>query len=93
MVRNLILSFMWYMAWFIPLFSVICLLTLALGLFLMLKPSRAIDFQKNFYRTINWRMEPIDLALEIRNTQIMGGFSFFISLVAGANILAYSVRL
>lgn len=92
MLRNLFLSFLVYMAWFIPLFSILCILTFALGLFLMLRPSRAIDLQKNFYRKINWNMEPINMALEIRNTQIMGGFSFFLSVVAAFNVLFYSVR-
>jgi hypothetical protein len=46
----------------------------SLGLFLVRAPARAIDIQKKFYSLINWRMEPIDLPKEIRNTRIMGGF-------------------
>jgi hypothetical protein len=43
-----------------------------LGLFLMYAPARAIDIQKKFYSLINWRIEPIDMRKEIRNTRIMG---------------------
>jgi hypothetical protein len=45
-----------------------------LGLFLVRAPARAIDIQKKFYFLINWRMEPVDVPKEIRNTRIMGVF-------------------
>lgn len=53
------------------------------GLFLFLKPAQAIEIQKRFYAKINWRIEPISLQKEIRNTKIMG-----ISLVAAAILAA-----
>ena len=52
----------------IPIF----LVSIALGLFLILRPARAIEIQQQFYFKINWRMEPVNMALEIRNTRIMG---------------------
>ncbi|MBF0571428.1 MAG: hypothetical protein HQL12_06100 [Candidatus Omnitrophica bacterium] len=55
-----------------PSLILICSVSLALGLFFTLKPSQAIDIQKRFYLKINWRIEPVDMALEIRNTRIMG---------------------
>jgi hypothetical protein len=45
-----------------------------LGFFLIYAPAKAIDIQKKFYAMINWRIEPIDIPKEIRNTRIMGGF-------------------
>jgi hypothetical protein len=50
------------------------LLCIAAGLFLFLKPDRAIDIQKRFYEKINWRIEPISMEKEVRNTRIMGLF-------------------
>ena len=46
----------------------------ACGLILIFKPRSAIDLQIRFYRLINWRIEPISLDKEIRNTRIMGAF-------------------
>jgi hypothetical protein len=42
------------------------------GFFLYTKPSGAIELQKKFYEKINWRMEPVSMEKEIRNTRIMG---------------------
>ncbi|MGB3241575.1 MAG: hypothetical protein WBB66_01815 [Candidatus Omnitrophota bacterium] len=43
-----------------------------IGLFLYAKPSGAIELQKKFYEKINWRIEPVSMEKEIRNTRIMG---------------------
>lgn len=56
----------------IPLLFVVSLPCLLFGLFLCCRPILAIEVQKKFYAKINWRMEPIDLPKEIRNTKIMG---------------------
>jgi hypothetical protein len=50
----------------------LCILNIAIGLFLLLKPSLTIELQRRFYEKINWRMEPISMEKEIRNTGIMG---------------------
>ena len=72
--------------------GVICLycmrLTMAfiavmVGTLIAWKPRKAIDMQIVFYRFINWKMEPISMKKEVRNTRIMGA----IVLVAG--ILAF----
>lgn len=47
-------------------------LSLLLGFFLFLRPMEAIDMQKKFYEKINWRIEPVSLEKEIKNTKIMG---------------------
>ena len=47
---------------------------LAIGLFVFLKPKITIELQRRFYEKINWKIEPISMQKEIRNTKIMGLF-------------------
>ncbi|MEE8317829.1 MAG: hypothetical protein V3S13_02840 [Candidatus Omnitrophota bacterium] len=54
---------------------------LFIGIFLFFRPDLAIEIQRRFYEKINWRIEPISMPKEIRNTRIMGLFLVFISLV------------
>ncbi len=44
------------------------------GLLMFLKPKVVIEFQRKFYAKINWRIEPISMPKEIRNTKLMGLF-------------------
>jgi hypothetical protein len=55
-------------------------LSAAIGFFVFFKPELTIELQKRFYTLINWRMEPISMTKEIRNTKIMGLFLVFLSL-------------
>jgi len=57
-------------------------MSLALGLVVFFKPAAVIEFQRRFYEKINWRVEPISMPKEIRNTKIMGLFLIVISLAA-----------
>jgi len=41
----------------------------------------AIEIQKRFYARINWRIEPISMQKELRNTKIMGIFLFALAVV------------
>lgn len=54
----------------------------AVGVFLFFRPVAAIEVQRRFYEKINWRIEPISMTKEIRNTKIMGLFLVIISLAA-----------
>lgn len=54
------------------------------GLFLFLKPHSAIELQRMFYEKINWRIEPISMAKEIRNTKYMGLFLLIVNLLTVA---------
>lgn len=56
--------------------------SIVMGLFLFLKPSMVIELQKKFYEKINWRIEPISMQKEIRNTRIMGLFLVIAALAA-----------
>jgi hypothetical protein len=51
---------------------IIILLSFLFGIFVFFKPSLAIELQRRFYERINWKMEPISMPREIRNTKIMG---------------------
>ena len=58
------------------LFFVIAVFAAAFGFFLYFSPCQAFEIQKKFYALINWRIEPISLEKEIRNTKCMGIFLF-----------------
>jgi len=47
---------------------------IVIGFVLFLNPAFAIEMQRRFYEKINWRIEPISMQKEIRNTKIMGLF-------------------
>ena len=50
------------------------IIALFIGLFVFLKPKITIELQRRFYEKINWRIEPISMQKEIRNTKVMGLF-------------------
>jgi hypothetical protein len=47
-------------------------LSFLFGVWLVKSPKKAIEFQIEFYRHINWRIEPLDWKREIRSTLVMG---------------------
>ena len=57
---------------------------IAVGIFLVLKPGAGIEIQRRFYEKINWRLEPISMPKELRNTKAMGLLLAFVSLLAMA---------
>ena len=75
--------------YFLPL-VLASLVSSVLGLFLFFKPQAAIELQRKFYAVINWRIEPISMEKEIRNTRLMGIFLLAASAAAIAQILFYS---
>lgn len=42
------------------------------GALIAWKPRKVIDIQIALYRPFNWKIEPISMEKEIRNTRIMG---------------------
>lgn len=52
------------------------------GSVLFVRPKAAIALQKKFYEKINWRIEPVSMEKEIRNTRLMGLFTFIFSLAS-----------
>jgi hypothetical protein len=63
------------------LFTICTVLGLVYGVFLMRKAALAIEMQIKFYEKINWRMEPISMEAEIRNTRNMGKFLIALTIV------------
>lgn len=59
----------------------IFLISVSFGFFLFFKPIIAIEIQRKFYEKINWKIEPISMAKEVRNTRFMG--LFLLALIAG----------
>lgn len=60
---------------------IIAILSLLLGLILILKPKDCIKIQQDFYKRINWNIEPLDYNKEVRNTRIMGGICIACALI------------
>jgi len=53
------------------------------GYFLQSQPLKMFEIQKRFYARLNWRIEPISLQKEIRNTKVMGwGLMVFVVVAA-----------
>lgn len=55
-----------------PALILIPLIGLLVGFLLALNPAEAIEIQRRFYTRINWKIEPISMPKEIRNTRLMG---------------------
>lgn len=47
-------------------------LAIIFGSLIAWKPRKAIDLQIALYRPFNWKLEPISMKKEVRNTRIMG---------------------
>ncbi|MFA5039041.1 MAG: hypothetical protein WC732_05110 [Candidatus Omnitrophota bacterium] len=71
----------------LPVLYVISGVSLVIGLFLYLKPRDAIRIQIAFYKSINWRMEPVSMEKEVRSTRWMGLFLMLASLASVITIL------
>ncbi|MFH1641196.1 MAG: hypothetical protein ABIA66_04430 [Candidatus Omnitrophota bacterium] len=54
------------------IFSSFVILGLSISLLLIIRPFLALEIQRKFYEKINWRIEPISVEKERRNTRIMG---------------------
>jgi hypothetical protein len=54
--------------------TIISIAGFLIGAFLFVRPTDAIEMQRKFYALINWKIEPISMDKEIKNTKIMGLF-------------------
>jgi hypothetical protein len=63
----------------------IVVLAIIFGALVAWKPKKTIDIQTALYRPFNWKLEPISMEKEIRNTRIMG----LTVLILGALSLIY----
>lgn len=78
---------------FLSILAVVSVFSLGIGVFLIIKPALAIEIQRIFYEKINWKMEPISMEKEIRNTKIMGAFLIVIVIVIVAGALKYMIKI
>ena len=62
-----------------------------IGLLLCSKPYLFIEVQRKFYAKINWRIEPISMQKEIRNTRVMGLFLIIVTLLTVVYIIVKTV--
>ena len=60
------------------------------GALIAWKPRKVIDLQTAFYRPFNWKLEPISMKKEIRNTRLMGLTLVIIGIVSF--FLAYIIH-
>jgi len=67
----------------------VSVVSITIGLFVFFRPELTIEIQRKFYEKINWRIEPISMQKEIRNTKIMGAF---LTAVAIAVIISYYLK-
>ncbi len=65
----------------LPLLILFSLIGLAVGAFMVINPALSIEIQRRFYCLINWKIEPISLSKEIRNTRAMGWFLIILSII------------
>jgi hypothetical protein len=47
-------------------------IVIVFGALVAWKPRKTIDIQIAMYRPFNWKLEPISMEKEVRNTRIMG---------------------
>ncbi len=66
----------------------IAMLAFFFGLLCFFRPDSAIKLQQKFYEQINWKIEPINLNKELKNTRIMG----IINLTLAIIIVFYSFK-
>ena len=64
-----------------PILILFSLIGLGSGAFMVINPCLSIEIQRRFYCLINWKIEPISLAKEIRNTRAMGWFLIILSII------------
>jgi len=65
----------------------IAVIAIVFGALVAWKPKKAIDIQIALYRPFNWKIEPISMEKEIKNTRIMG----LVVLILGTFLLIYIV--
>lgn len=66
---------------FLLIFALFSIASIFIGAFLFLKPAVAIEIQRKFYERINWRIEPVSMEKEVRNTKAMGLFLVILTLL------------
>lgn len=75
----------------VPILILFYIIGLFIGFFLIIKPTLGIGIQQKFYAKINWKMTPISMSKEVRNTRLMGWLLIILLLAILVFILAQKV--
>lgn len=75
----------------LPLIISASLLSVIVGAFLHIKAALALEMQRKFYLSINWRIEPVSMEKELANTKIMGRMLVFIGILTAVVYLFMKV--
>lgn len=59
---------------YIPVSAALILLGIAVGVFIFFRSAQVIALQIQFYEKINWRIFPVSMPKELKNTRYMGMF-------------------
>lgn len=70
----------------LPVLIFFSIIGLGIGIFMIFYPTGAIEIQRKCYEKINWKIEPISMPREIRNTRLMGCF-----LIVSLAVLLYFI--
>jgi hypothetical protein len=65
----------------------IVVIAIVFGALISWKPKKTIDIQMALYRPFNWKLEPISMEKEIRNTRIMGLIVLILGILSFIHIL------
>ena len=68
----------------------VTVLILAFGILCIRKPESAIELQRRFYEKINWKIEPIIIKKELKNTKMMG---LFMTVVGSVTLILTIVKI
>lgn len=71
---------------YIPLAALLILAGMLFGIFILLRSALVIKLQIKFYEMINWRISPVSMEKEVRNTKYMGIFLILFCLSASVYI-------
>ncbi|MCM8780530.1 MAG: hypothetical protein NC908_01210 [Candidatus Omnitrophica bacterium] len=61
--------------------GVFSLVSINIGAFFVVRPTTAIKLQIKFYEKINWKISPVSMQKEVRNTRIMGFILIVVSVI------------
>ena len=68
--------------WLFCIQLTITIIVIIFGALVAWKPKRTIEIQIALYRPFNWKLEPISMEKEIRNTRIMGATALILGIIS-----------
>ncbi|UCB57032.1 MAG: hypothetical protein JSV30_00075 [Candidatus Omnitrophota bacterium] len=66
---------------------IVVIIAMLFGAYLALRPRQVIEMQIALYRPFNWKIEPISMEKEIKNTRIMGAAVIILGIIAFVYII------